>query len=65
MLRKYGRAKHNTFEFTFYKVMAIILFLLGLASFTLEMMANIQNLKGEGAQEESSNNVKVPEVPNP
>ena len=42
MLRKYGRSRHhNSFEYTFYKVMAYLLFLLGLASFCLEMAANI------------------------
>lgn len=48
MLRKYGRARHhNSAEYTFYKVMACILFLLGLASFCAEMSANLENLRSE------------------
>ena len=45
MLSRYGRTRHhNSFEFTFYKVMAYVLFLLGLITFSLEMYANIQNV---------------------
>ena len=53
MLGKYGRNRHhNSFEYTFYRVMAYLLFLLGVVSFSLEMYNNLQNLKGEGGGEE-------------
>ena len=46
MISKYGRTRHhNSFEYTFYKVVAYILILLGLISFSLEMVNNVQNLK--------------------
>jgi len=47
MLKKYGRTRHHkSFEYTFYQVMAYLLFVLGMVSFCLEMAANIQNLTG-------------------
>ena len=62
MLRKYGRTRHrNSFEYTFYKVMAYLLFILGCVSFCLEMTVNIQNLKGEGGAEETAG--AAPEAP--
>ena len=42
MLNKYGRSKHHkSFEYTFYKLSAVILFILGVAGFSLEMYANM------------------------
>ena len=53
MLSKHGRTRHHhSFEYTLYKVMAYILFLLGLVSFSLEMYVNIQNLTGDGEEDQ-------------
>ena len=52
MLSKYGRTRHhNSTEYTLYKILAYMLFLLGVASFCLEMYVNIENLKGDGENE--------------
>jgi len=48
MLNKYGRTRHhNSTEYTVYKLLAYLLFICGVISFSLEMYVNIQNLKGE------------------
>ena len=47
MLSKYGRTRHHkSFEYQFYRIMAYLIFLLGMVSFCLEMAANIQNITG-------------------
>ena len=45
MLRKHGKTKHhNSCEYSFYKVMAYILIVLGIVTFTISVYDNIQNL---------------------
>lgn len=54
MLSKYGRTRHhNSTEYTLYKVLAYMLFVLGVMTFCLEMYVNIENLKGESHIEET------------
>jgi len=66
MLKKYGRSRHHkSFEYTFYQVMAYLLFILGVASFSLEMYANIQNLSGGHGEGHSESTEVVDIVSNP